>query len=372
MRLPKRLTCQAHKTGPDIMTGIKTIGILGAGQLGRMIAIAAAEMGIRAHIFAPDANASPAAEVAHSFTQAAYEDADALTAFGQNIDAVTSEFENVPAATMDILAKHCLVSPGHDALHVAQNRLREKTLAADLGIQTPAFWAVRSEDDLAVALTALQGKGVLKTTEQGYDGKGQMRVATGEAAAAIWTEMATDEAILESFIDFTAEISFLVWRDAEGRSGVFPPALNTHKNGILATSIGPAPKIASPALNRGADAALAIAEAVNLHGVLAMEAFISTAGEIIFNEIAPRPHNSFHWTIEGCVTSQFAQLVRIISGLGPGETAARGIWQMDNLLGEDLPRLPALYANGDKAVHLYGKTQARTGRKMGHVTWQIG
>ena len=354
------------------MTDIKTIGILGSGQLGRMTAIAAAKMGIRAHIFAPDATGSPAAEVAHSTTQAPYEDEVALAAFGQSIDAVTSEFENVPAATMDILAKHCPVSPGHDALHVAQNRLREKTLASDLGIATPAFWAVRSADDLAEALSALSGKGVLKTTEQGYDGKGQMRIATGDDAGTIWAEMNTSEAILESFIDFSAEVSFLVWRGADGRSGAFPPALNTHKNGILATSIGPAPDIDPKTLARGAEAAMAIAEAVNLHGVLAMEAFVSNTGEIMFNEIAPRPHNSFHWTIEGCVTSQFAQLVRLIAGLGPGDTAARGTWQMDNLLGEDLHRLPALYADGRKAVHLYGKADARTGRKMGHVTWQTG
>ncbi len=354
------------------MTDIKTIGILGSGQLGRMTAIAASKMGIRAHIFAPDATGSPAAEVAHSATQAPYEDEVALAAFGQSIDAVTSEFENVPAATMDILAKHCPVSPGHDALHVAQNRLREKTLASDLGIATPAFWAVRSADDLAEALSALSGKGVLKTTEQGYDGKGQMRIATGDDAGTIWAEMNTGEAILESFIDFSAEVSFLVWRGADGRSGAFPPALNTHKNGILATSIGPAPDIDPKTLARGAEAAMAIAEAVNLHGVLAMEAFVSNTGEIMFNEIAPRPHNSFHWTIEGCVTSQFAQLVRLIAGLGPGDTAARGTWQMDNLLGEDLHRLPALYADGRKAVHLYGKADARTGRKMGHVTWQTG
>ena len=225
------------------MTEIKTIGILGSGQLGRMTALAAAQMGIRAHIFAPDAKDSPAAEVAHGFTQAAYEDEAALAAFGRSIDAVTSEFENVPAATMDILARYCPVSPGHDALHMAQNRLREKTLASDLGIATPAFWAVRSLDDLAAALSALSGKGVLKTTEQGYDGKGQARVATGDDAAALWADMNTGEAILESFIDFTAEVSFLVWRDTDGRSGAFPPALNTHKNGILATSIGPAPDI---------------------------------------------------------------------------------------------------------------------------------
>ena len=354
------------------MTSLKTIGILGAGQLGRMTAIAAAQMGIRAHIFAPDSKGSPAAEVAETFTEANYDDADALAAFGRSIDAVTSEFENVPATTMDMLSAFCPVSPGHDALHLAQNRLREKSLAANLGIQTPSFWVARSADDLAAALCDLKGNGVLKTTEQGYDGKGQMRVATGDDATSHWNDMNTNEAILESFIDFTAEVSFLVWRDEKGQTGVFPAALNTHKNGILATSIGPATSLDPSTLKNGADAAIALAEAVNLNGILAMEAFVSHAGHIIFNEIAPRPHNSFHWTIEGCVTSQFAQLVRIIAGLGPGDTSARGSWQMDNLLGEDLHRLPALYADANKAVHLYGKSEARNGRKMGHVTWELG
>ena len=353
------------------MTTLKTIGILGAGQLGRMTAIAAAQMGIRAHIYAPDAKDSPAAEVAQTFTQANYNDGDALAAFGRSIDGVTSEFENVPATTMDLLAAFCPVSPGHDALHLAQNRLREKTLATRLGIQTPSFWAVRSADDLASALSDLKGEGVLKTTEQGYDGKGQFRVSTGDDSALCWNDINTNEAILESLIDFTAEVSFLVWRDATGQTGVFPAARNTHKNGILASSIGPAAGLDPTTLKDGADAAIALAEAVNLHGVLAMEAFVSQAGQIIFNEIAPRPHNSFHWTIEGCVTSQFAQLVRIISGLGPGDTSARGRWQMDNLLGEDLHRLPALYADAGKAVHLYGKKEARNGRKMGHVSWQL-
>jgi len=353
------------------MTDIKTIGILGSGQLGRMTAIAAAQMGIRAHIFAPDATGSPAAEVAHIATQASYEDEAALAAFGQSIDAVTSEFENVPAATMNTLAKYCPVSPGYDALYVAQNRLREKTLASDLGIATPTFWAVRSADDLAAALSALSGEGVLKTTEQGYDGKGQMRIATGDDTGTIWAEMNTGEAILESVIDFSAEVSFLVWRGADGQSGAFPPALNKHKNGILATSIGPAPDVDSKILARGAEAAMAMAEAVNLHGVLAMEAFVCNSGEIVFNEIAPRPHNSFHWTIEGCLTSQFTQLVRVSCGIVPGDTSALGTWQMNNLLGEHLKCLPELYAEQNKSIHLYGKPEPRKGRKMGHVTFKV-
>ena len=185
-----------------------------------------------------------------------------------------------------------------------------------------------------------------------------------------WTDINTNEAILESFIDFTAEVSFLVWRDAKGQTGV-SCCPNTHKNGILATSIGPAASLDPTTLKDGADAAIALAEAVNLHGVMAMESFVSHAGQIIFNEIAPRPHNSFHWTIESCVTSQFAQLVRIIAGLGPGDTSARGSWQMDNLL-ERTCTVCLLFMLTRTRLSIYGKKEARNGRKMGHVTWQLG
>ena len=350
---------------------IKTIGILGSGQLGRMIAIAAAEMGVRAHIFAPDATGSPAAEVAYAATQAEYSDEAALRAFANTIDAVTSEFENVPAEAMRLLNDYFPASPGAEALHIAQNRLREKELAKSLGIETPAYSAIRSEEDLSAALATLSGKAILKTTELGYDGKGQIRVSGGDMdAATLWADLKTDEAILEGFVDFKAEVSFLVWRDSEGQMGVFPPAQNIHKAGILAKSVAPAPDISARVIEAGNRAVRAIAEAVDLHGILAMEAFVGTDDRLIFNEIAPRPHNSFHWTIEGCTTSQFRQLVRIITGLGAGDTAAKGQYVMENLLGEDLHRLDGLYADGRNAVHLYGKAEARNGRKMGHVTYQ--
>ena len=350
---------------------IKTIGILGSGQLGRMIAIAAAEMGVRAHIFAPDATGSPAAEVAYAATQAEYSDEAALRAFANTIDAVTSEFENVPAEAMRLLNDYFPASPGAEALHIAQNRLREKELAKSLGIETPAYSPIRSEEDLSAALATLSGKAILKTTELGYDGKGQIRVSGGNMdAATLWADLKTDEAILEGFVDFKAEVSFLVWRDSEGQMGVFPPAQNIHKEGILAKSVAPAPDISARVIEAGNRAVCAIAEAVDLHGILAMEAFVGADDRLIFNEIAPRPHNSFHWTIEGCTTSQFRQLVRIITGLGAGDTAAKGQYVMENLLGEDLHRLDGLYADGRNAVHLYGKAEARNGRKMGHVTYQ--
>ena len=187
---------------------------------------------------------------------------------------------------------------------------------------------------------------------------------------ALWAALKTSEAVLEGFVDFKAEISFLVWRDSDGKMGVFPPTQNLHKNGILAKSTAPAPDISAKVRAAGNRAVSAIAEAVDLYGILAMEAFVTAEDNLIFNEIAPRPHNSFHWTIEGCVTSQFRQLVRIITGLGAGDTSAKGEYVMENLLGEDLDRLAILYADGTKSVHLYGKTEARNSRKMGHVTYQ--
>ena len=256
-------------------------------------------------------------------------------------------------------------------MHIAQNRLREKDLAKSLGILTPAYRAIRSSTDLETALQKLGGKAILKTTELGYDGKGQMRVSAEDRdPEALWTALKTPEAILEGFVDFTAEISFLVWRDINGKMGVFPPTQNLHKNGILAKSTAPAPDVSAKVIEAGNRAVCAIADAVDLFGILAMEAFVTAEDNLIFNEIAPRPHNSFHWTIEGCVTSQFSQLVRIIAGLGAGETSAKGKYVMENLLGEDLHRLESLYADGTKSIHLYGKTEARDGRKMGHVTYQ--
>jgi 5-(carboxyamino)imidazole ribonucleotide synthase len=350
---------------------LKTLGILGSGQLGRMLAMAAATRGIKAHIFAPDAAGSPAAEIAHSFTQAGYYDETALAAFASQIDAVTSEFENVPASSMRFLASHVPASPGHTALHIAQNRLREKHLASSVGIATPKFWAITSADELAAALSELDTRAILKTTEQGYDGKGQMQISARTDAHEAWQALNTHEAILESFVDFQFEISVLVWRDRDGQMGCFPVAQNQHKSGILHQTIAPAPDVDASLARQAEQAACAIAEAVDLFGVMAMEAFVSRSGEIIFNEIAPRPHNSFHWTIEGCITSQFTQAVRIALQQGAGDCSATGIYKMENLLGEDMARLDEISRHPSSALHLYGKAEARDGRKMGHVTTRL-
>ncbi len=354
----------------------KTIGILGSGQLGRMLVIAASQLGVRTHIYAPDADNSPAGDIAHARTQAAYDDTAALARFANAVDAVTSEFENVPASSMDFLAgalaagKAC-VSPGKAALYTAQHRIREKTLARDLGIETPAFWHVTDPASLHSAMAALNGNGVLKTCQMGYDGKGQVRISPGDDLDAAFTALQTDDAILEEMIDFTAEASFLVARAADGRTALFPASLNNHKNGILAQSIAPAP-LSDSVITAGQDAVCKLADALDVVGLLALETFVTSDNRLLFNEVAPRPHNSFHWTIEGCASSQFTQLIRCVAGLPFGSTECYGTWQMDNLLGEDMPRLDQLAATPGVHLHLYGKAEAKAGRKMGHTTKNIG
>ena len=348
----------------------KTIGILGSGQLGRMLVIAASQLGLRTHVYAPDANNSPAGDIAHDRTEAAYDDLAALAGFASAIDAVTSEFENVPASTMATLAKTCLASPGEAALHTAQHRIREKTLARDLGIDTPRFWSVTDTASLAAAMADLNADAILKTCQLGYDGKGQVRISPGDDLDAAFAALGTADAILEEMVPFRAEASFLIARTADGTTSSFPASLNSHKDGILATSIGPA-DLPQPVVAAGQAAVKQLAEALDLVGLLALETFITADDRLLFNEIAPRPHNSFHWTIEGCASSQFTQLIRAVAGLPLGSTACYGRWQMDNLLGEDMPRLAALSAAPGLHLHLYGKKDAKTGRKMGHTNRQI-
>ena len=350
---------------------VKTIGILGSGQLGRMIALAAAELGMRAHIFAPDAEGSPAGDVAYATTTAAYDDKEALLAFADQIDGITSEFENVPSSALAIIADNIeIVSPSIQALDTAQDRLAEKQMAQKLSILTPQFWAINSQLDLETALAELNGKGFLKTRRDGYDGKGQMRVATGDACQPIWQEMGDKPLILEEAIDFTAEASFLVTRDKQGKIAHFPAAMNHHIDGILASSTAPAP-LDETVIQKGMAAVEAIAEKLSLCGILAMESFITNTGDIIFNEIAPRPHNSFHWTIEGANCSQFEQLARITGGLPMKQIKSRGLWRMENLLGQHANQIASFMQDDDIHSHIYGKQAYRTGRKIGHITYQL-
>ncbi|WP_030538690.1 5-(carboxyamino)imidazole ribonucleotide synthase [Sphingobium sp. DC-2] len=344
-----------------------TIGILGGGQLGRMIAIAAAQLGYRTHIYAPE-ESGPAADVSPRWTRGAYEDAAALAAFADSVDVVTYEFENIDPAAVDVLSSHGLVRPGAHALRIAQDRLAEKRFVQDLGGLTAPFAPVESLDDLEQAIALIGSRAILKTNRMGYDGKGQARLNDPGDAVGAWNAIGRQSAILEGFVTFDEEFSVVLARGANGEIRFWDSAANVHVDGILATSTVPA----GPRIEAQVEAARAlaaqVADALDYIGVLTLEFFASADGPV-FNEMAPRVHNSGHWTIEGAVTSQFENHVRAICGLPLGETglAARRV-EMRNLIGAQANEWQAILSDPASHLHLYGKHEARAGRKMGHVT----
>ncbi|UMY18310.1 5-(carboxyamino)imidazole ribonucleotide synthase [Methylobacterium organophilum] len=350
-----------------------TIGIIGGGQLGRMIALAAANYGLKAHIYAPDAD-SPAFDVAAARTMAAYDDAQALAAFADAVDVVTYEFENIPHETAAVLEEHAPVRPSARALFTTQDRLTEKTFVNGLGIATAPFRAVDTVADLEAALAALGRPAVLKTRRFGYDGKGQRTIRVGEDAADILAAFKGAPCILEGFVPFRREISVVAARGLDGAFAAFAPVANEHRNHILAVTQAPAPGLDPETTRAALDIAKAIAEALDYVGVLAVELFEveGPAGRdrLVVNEIAPRVHNSGHWTIEGAQTSQFAQAVRAVCGWPLGGTAipAGHRVEMHNLIGDEAETWATVLAEPGAALHLYGKGEARPGRKMGHVT----
>jgi 5-(carboxyamino)imidazole ribonucleotide synthase len=348
---------------------VGTLGILGGGQLGRMIAIAAAQLGLRTHIYAPDRD-SPAFDVAAQRTMAAYEDEPALMRFAQSVDAVTYEFENVPSATAAVLAAHAPLHPSAQALAITQDRLSEKSFVAALGIATAPFAAVDSAADLERALGAIGRPAVLKTRRFGYDGKGQIILREGADPAQAWADLGRTGCILEGFVTFEREVSVVAARSARGDFAAYDLCANTHRNHILDVTRVPAG--VEPATERNAVAlARRIADALDYVGVLAVEMFLVRTREgeaLIVNEIAPRVHNSGHWTIEGAETSQFEQHVRAVCGWPLGSTARRGRVEMRNLIGEDVATWQAVLSEPGAHLHLYGKPETRPGRKMGHVT----
>ncbi|EIZ77632.1 5-(carboxyamino)imidazole ribonucleotide synthase [Novosphingobium sp. Rr 2-17] len=342
----------------------ETIGILGGGQLGRMIAIAAAQLGYRCHIFAPEAD-SIAADVCAQFTCAAYDDHAALARFAAECAVVTYEFENVPVPPGGILGATPLL-PHPRALETAQDRLSEKHFVTKLGGTPAPFAPVDDAASLAEAIAAIGAPGILKTRRDGYDGKGQWRIRTPQDAETL--DLPATPLIYEGFVTFFAEFSVILCRTAKGDIRFFDSAHNVHDDGILATSTVPAP---APLLDHvPAARALAgkVAEALDYVGVLTLEFFATKDGPV-FNEMAPRVHNSGHWTIEGAVTSQFENHVRAICGLPLGDTglAAKGV-AMRNLIGDEAHDWPAILSDPANHLHLYGKAAALPGRKMGHVT----
>jgi len=345
------------------------LGILGGGQLARMMALAAADLGIRVHIFAPDAD-SPAYEVAARHTIGAYEDEAALASFADAVDVVTYEFENVPAATAAFLAARTPLYPGAQALAVTQDRLTEKRFVAGLGLAVAPFEAVDSLVDLERAVAALGCPAVLKTRRFGYDGKGQVKLSENVSLAKAWDEIGHFPAILEGFVTFAREVSVVAARAPDGTFAAFDVCENEHRDHILAETRVPA-RIAPAAADAAIEAARRIGDALGYVGVFAVEFFIvERAGteDVVVNEIAPRVHNSGHWTSEGAQTSQFHQHVRAVCGFPLGATARRGQVTMMNLIGNQADDWRTLLAEPGAHLHLYGKREARPGRKMGHVT----
>ncbi len=347
-----------------------TIGVLGSGQLGRMFAIAARRMGYRVHTLSPDYD-TPTGQVADREVQAAYDDLDAVRGFAREVDVVTFEFENVSAAATEAAAEYAPVRPAGAVLHTTQNRLREKGFLAGAGFPVTPFAPVRSLADLQTALAALGAPAVLKTAGWGYDGKGQVRIASADEAASAWQAVNGEESVLEAFVDFEREVSVVAARGLDGSFAHFGVIENRHHRHILDVSTAPA-LVTSEVAADAVAIARGILEGLGVVGVLCVEMFLTRDGRLLVNELAPRPHNSGHLTFDACVTSQFEQQLRAICGLSLGATDLLRPAAMANLLGDlwsrGEPDWAAACRFPEVKLHLYGKAAARPGRKMGHLT----
>jgi 5-(carboxyamino)imidazole ribonucleotide synthase len=339
------------------------IGILGGGQLGRMLSVAASRLGYRCHIYEP--GTAPAGDVAHKVITAPYDDDRALRAFAASVDVITYEFENVPTSALDLLESLKPIRPNRRALGVSQDRISEKTFLNDLGVQTARWASVNSEPDLRAAVQSLGLPAILKTTRLGYDGKGQVKLTTPADIPSAWAAMNNAACVLEGFIAFDREVSVIAARALDGSVACFDPGENIHRDGILRTTTVPARLTAS----QHSDAILIAARILNALdyvGVMGVELFV-TPQSLIVNEIAPRVHNSGHWTQAGCTVDQFEQHIRAVTGLPLGDGNRYADVVMENLIGDDVLHVPDLLKARDTAVHLYGKGAPRAGRKMGHV-----
>jgi 5-(carboxyamino)imidazole ribonucleotide synthase len=339
------------------------IGILGGGQLGRMLSVAASRLGYQCHIYEP--GAAPAGDVAYKVTTAPYEDETALRAFAASVDVITFEFENVPTSALDLLESLKPIRPNRRALAISQDRIAEKTFLNDLGLQTAPWAEVNSEADLHAAVARLGLPAILKTTRLGYDGKGQVKLMAEADIPDAWRAMAGAASVLEGFVAFDREVSVIAARGLDGSVSAYDPGENIHRDGILRTTTIPARLSAS----QSTDAVLLAARILNALdyvGVMGVELFVTSNG-LLVNEIAPRVHNTGHWTQSGCTVDQFEQHIRAVTGLPLGDGSRYADVVMENLIGDDVLRVPELLKTRDTAVHLYGKGAPRPGRKMGHV-----
>jgi 5-(carboxyamino)imidazole ribonucleotide synthase len=347
-----------------------TVGVLGGGQLGRMFAMSARRLGYRVHTLSPEHD-TPTGQIADVEIHAPYDDLDAVRTFAKGVDVVTFEFENVPAAAAAEAEQHAIVRPNGHALFVAQHRLREKTFLASLGLPVAPFAPVRSARELTSALDAVGCPSILKTAAFGYDGKGQVAIAQASEADAAWSALGRQEAILEALVDLDREISVIGARGVDHAWSHFDPIENAHRHHILDVSVAPA-SIPSALAAQAVEATRAVLEALDYVGILCIEFFVTRAGVLLINELAPRPHNSGHLTFDACRTSQFEQQLRAVCGLPLGAADLLQPAAMANLLGDvwahGAPNWPAALSMPAVKLHLYGKATPRPGRKMGHLT----
>jgi 5-(carboxyamino)imidazole ribonucleotide synthase len=342
-----------------------TIGILGGGQLGRMLSLAAARLGLKTHIYCHDDKA-PAFQVADRHTCGEFDDRKAVQAFVETCDAVTFEFENVPATTIELISHLKPVNPGARALGFTQDRLAEKTFIQSLGLNTAPFFAVATDAEARQSFATLGGHGVLKTRRLGYDGKGQIKVKTADEAVAAIASFKHAPSVLEAFVDFAFEASVVAARGRDGSFAAYDPPENSHENHILRRSVVPG-RLSGNQAQEARAIARTIAQALDYIGVLAVELFVCRDGTLLINEIAPRVHNSGHWTLEACAVSQFEQHIRAVAGWPLGDPVRHADAVMENILGEEAADW-LRYATRHGALHLYGKSEIRPGRKMGHFT----
>ncbi len=343
-----------------------TIGVLGGGQLGRMTALAAARLGYRVHIFDPDRDA-PAGVVSAKTIHAAYADRAALESFADEIDVATYEFENIAHESVAALAERKPLRPGPEVLRIAQDRLLEKDFVNKIGIATARYVEVNGAASLMRAARDIGFPAVLKSVRMGYDGKGQATIRADSDPEAVWSQMGGARGVVESFVDFACEISVIVARGLDGQTLSYVPVENQHKNHILDVTMAPA-RIAPETAMKAEAIARHIAEKLELVGLLAVEMFVTRDGQVLVNELAPRPHNSGHWTLDACITSQFEQLVRAICGWPLGSPERHSDAVMKNLIGDEVNDWPEIAKDPGAKLHLYGKREIRPGRKMGHVT----
>lgn len=348
----------------DLLPAGAVIGILGGGQLGRMLSVAAARLGYRSHIFEPAEN-PPAGDVAHAVTTASYDDLAALERFAASVDVVTYEFENIPTSALDALESRRPIHPNRRALSVSQDRLVEKAFLRDIGLLTAPYAAVGDETDLAAAIDEIGVPAILKTRRLGYDGKGQARLSSAGDARAALAAMSGAPSILEGFVEFSHEVSVIAARGVSGEVAAFDPGENVHEGGILRTTTVPA-RLTQTQRTDAVLIAGKILNALDYVGVIGVELFVTPKG-LIVNEIAPRVHNSGHWTQNGCAVDQFEQHIRAVAGWPLGDGSRHSDAMMENLIGDDIDRIPEIARETNAAIHLYGKAESRSGRKMGHV-----